>query len=489
MAEFVEKTLFERALLASRLVDPAELVAAAQRSPTDPPGYGPVSDERIASRLIKRGLLNAWQAEQLRAGRTKFTLGPYLVVDAIGKGGMGHLFKGRHALLDRIEAIKVLPKSRSTPQSIASFQHEIRAQAQLDHPNLVRVSFAGRDGETHFLVTEFVPGVDLRRLVRRRGRLTSDQAASVVLQTAEALEYAHRRGLVHRDVKPGNLLVQPDGVVKVTDLGLAWRLEDSFGPGCVGGGKIVGTCDYIAPESIRAPDQIMPVSDVYSLGCTLYYALTGKVPYPGGNAASKMRRHLNDDPIDLHAFNPDLPAEMTSLVTEMMQRDHHRRTPSASVVAQRLRPLVRDDTAQSLSTLVHQSELPGGSRSDGAASGAGDIGETMVSLSGADLGTADPATQASQGTDPIASATEDTPPLSDRRTAGVSTYRRATDRSPDLALQPPGEQSVEPRIARPKIARPKIARQSPFDRAVRFTVAGAVGATLAIAAAAALRWF
>lgn len=469
MPEFIEKTLFERALLASRLVDAAELVELAARLPTDLPGFNHQSDDRLAERLVARGLLNPWQIDQLRAGRTKFTLGPYLIVDAIGKGGMGHLFKGQHELLGRIEAIKVLPKTRSSSASVASFHHEIRAQSQLDHPNLVRVSFAGRDGDTHYLVTEFVPGVDLRRLVRRVGALPPDQAASVVLQTADALEYAHRRGLVHRDVKPGNLLVRPDGRVKVTDLGLAWYLDDSFGAAPTGDGKIVGTSDYIAPESIRTPDKIVPVSDIYALGCTLYYAVTGKVPYPGGNTSSKMQRHLRDEPINPRSFNPDLPAGIAGLIAEMMHKDHHQRTPSAAVVADRLQRFVRDDTHSALAELVEQADH--GAYGPGGVNGppwaprspaAGDIGETLAALSDDAVG--------STGPDAV------------DETAGPNAALAAVDENPRLGES--GGDAIQG--AAPSS---EDARATTLDHPVRLTVAAALGATVAIVAAAAMRYW
>ena len=191
-------------------------------------------DEMLGQRLVDLGYLNRWQVEQLKEGRTKFTLGPYRIVNAIGQGGMGHVFKAEHKLLGRIEAIKVLPKSKSTPEAVAAFQREIRAQAQLDHPNLVRVSYADYEGDTYFFVTEYVPGTDLRKLVRRNGPLPYPIAATIISQAAEGLHYAHRRGLVHRDVKPGNLLVTPDGRTKITDLGLAWFLMEELEGGEAG---------------------------------------------------------------------------------------------------------------------------------------------------------------------------------------------------------------------------------------------------------------
>jgi serine/threonine protein kinase len=299
-----------------------------------------ISDEQLGQRLVDLGYLNRWQVEQLKEGRTKFTLGPYRIVNAIGKGGMGHVFKAEHKLLGRVEAIKVLPKSKSTPEAVDAFQREIRAQAQLDHPNLVRVSYADFEGDTYFFVTEFVPGTDLRKLVRRNGPLRFTVAATIVSQAAEGLHYAHRRGLVHRDVKPGNLLVTPDGRTKITDLGLAWYLMEELEGGKPAGktGSLVGTADYLAPETIRHPDKILPVSDVYSLGCTLYYAVTGKVPFPGGNTADKIRRHLEETPLNPLHFNPDVPEAFCDAIAAMMDKNPDKRTPSAAAVVELLRP-------------------------------------------------------------------------------------------------------------------------------------------------------
>ncbi|MCI0332058.1 MAG: serine/threonine protein kinase [Planctomycetes bacterium] len=305
-----------------------------------------ITDELLGQRLADLGYLNRWQVEQLKEGRTKFTLGPYRIVNAIGQGGMGHVFKAEHKLLGRIEAIKVLPKSKSTPEAVAAFQREIRAQAQLDHPNLVRVSYADYEGDTYFFVTEYVPGTDLRKLVRRNGPLPYPIAATIVSQAADGLHYAHRRGLVHRDVKPGNLLVTPDGRTKITDLGLAWflmeELESTKPAGK--GSSLVGTADYLAPETIRQPDQILPVSDVYSLGCTLYYAVTGKVPFPGGSTADKIRRHVEETPLNPLHFNPDLPTGFCNAIASMMNKDPDKRTPTAGAVVELLRPW-RDENA------------------------------------------------------------------------------------------------------------------------------------------------
>src|SRR5690606_36084134 len=184
---------------------------------------------------------------------------------------------------------------------------EIRAQARLHHENLVQAFDAGHDGNVYFLVTEFVPGTDMRKLVRQHGPLEMAAAATIISQAAAGLAHAHSMGLIHRDVKPGNLLVTPSGMTKVSDLGLAgWLYETDADPRA---GKIVGTADYLSPEQIVSPKDVTPTSDIYSLGCSLYYAVTGKVPFPGGTSREKAKRHLEDTPIHPRRLNPSLSDE------------------------------------------------------------------------------------------------------------------------------------------------------------------------------------
>ena len=179
-----------------------------------------VSDRKLATQLIKMKVVTAYQADQLMTGRTKLNLGPYIITGWIGQGGMGQVFKGTHEMLGRESAIKVLPLHKTTPDAIANFRREIRAQAMLDHHNLVRAYDAGEDGNVHYLVVEYVPGTDLRRLVRTKGKLSVQQSANIIKQSAEGLHHAHLDNLIHRDIKPGNILVTADGVAKLSDLGL-----------------------------------------------------------------------------------------------------------------------------------------------------------------------------------------------------------------------------------------------------------------------------
>ncbi len=244
----------------------------------------------VADRLVEQGTLTPFQASQLLMGRKKFQLGHYRILSQIGKGGMGLVFLAEHELMGRKVAIKVLPRKKVTEQSEEAFRREIRMLGRLDHTNLVRAIDAGFDGNVFYMVTEFIDGLDLNRLVKKFGCLTDDVAASIISQAAQALGYAHENKIVHRDVKPGNIFVGFDGYVKLLDLGLARSEED--GEASLFSG-VVGTIDYISPEQLdkNKAGSVGASADIYSLGCTLYYTVTGEPPYPGGDRADKARRH------------------------------------------------------------------------------------------------------------------------------------------------------------------------------------------------------
>ena len=390
----LEPTPFRDTLVASGLVEPIALHRIESALITEGLDRWESQDQRLAEKLVEADLLNWWQVDQLRQGRTKFKLGPYRVIDSIARGGMGHVFKGAHEMLGRVEAIKVLPRHKSSAETIRCFEREIRAQAALDHPNLVRVSFADRDGETYYLVTEYVPGIDLRRLIRRHGPVEESVAAYVLLQATDAIGHAHKRGLVHRDVKPGNLLLTPTGQVKVTDLGLAWSLEeDGAASTLADAGKVVGTSDYLAPEAIRDPGRVLAVTDIYGLGCTLYYAITGKVPFPGGSHADKMRRHLREGPPDPRQLTPSLSGEMVTLVLAMMAKDPAQRPASAASIAERLAELTGEGAQEALAAVVTETlarRQTDDEESTGWSSSAGDELPETVSQPAASVARADP---------------------------------------------------------------------------------------------------
>jgi hypothetical protein len=291
-------------------------------------------DAALADCLVEQGSLSGFQARELLAGRTVFRLGAYVFLDELGKGGMGQVFKAEHALMGRLVAVKVLPRSKSTPESEAAFRREMRILGRLDHPNLVRAFDAGYEKGVHYLVTELVPGVNLRQLVRQSGPLDEHEAASVFAQVATGLSYAHEQGLVHRDVKPGNILVMEDGRAKLLDMGLAGSTLEAE---ALRLGRVVGTMDYIAPEQIRGPDDVGPSADIYGLGCSIYFALTGQVPFPDGSRREKMQRHINDTPVPLRTLAPQTSEAFGLLVEAMMAKSPSDRIDSAPAVIRRLR--------------------------------------------------------------------------------------------------------------------------------------------------------
>lgn len=328
-------------ILASGLLDESQLTAveadvrlAGQPAETgDSRGF----DKAVALECVRKKLLTKFQARELLAGRRRFTLGQYRVLDEIGRGGMGQVFKAEHRLMKRRVAVKVLPLSKANPQTEAAFQREIEMLGKLSHENIVVAHDAGYDGSVYYLVTEYVPGVDLRRQVARHGPLNQWQAVAVVVQAARGLAYAHRCGLVHRDVKPGNILVGRDGRVRLLDLGLAGSM---FDPESMQAGRRVGTPGYMAPEQIKAPQKVGPAADVFGLGCTLYYALTGQPPFPGGTREEKERRTLAGSPPALRALAPDVDIALAEIVESMMRPSPADRIESADEVAQRLQPWV-----------------------------------------------------------------------------------------------------------------------------------------------------
>jgi serine/threonine protein kinase len=424
------KSDFERCGLLSGLLNRSQLGKARASlmrsesellSPPDAPW-----EQRLADKLVEMGWLNVWQAKQLLEGRTKFNLGPYWIVDYIGRGGMGQVFKAEHGMLGRTVAVKVLPRNRCTPEAIANFTREIRAQARLDHKNLVRAYDAGEDGNVYFLVTEYVPGNDLRKLVRTSGPLSMIDAAGIVSQIACGLHHAHQQGLVHRDVKPGNILVTAEGLAKLSDLGLAGPLAggEAEDPRF---GRIVGTADYLSPDHIQSPRDPKPAWDIYSLGCTLYYAVTGKVPFPGGTTGDKAQAHLTLRPLDPRRLNPRLSDGFVEVIAQMMAKDPAQRVATAEEVVTRLAPWTGAQVSmpapgQALKKAEPIVSLPPGAQfpvlGPGVVAGQ-DLGSLPDTISGfPELPEPSPAakdssSQISQATCPIASASEETAPILD----------------------------------------------------------------------------
>ncbi len=341
------KLNFEKCALASGLLTVQQLEEAraairADKHAAGVPAGTEFSDKELSDKALSLGYLNPWQAKQLLDGRTKFTLGKYRIVDWLGQGGMGHVFKAEDQM-KRMVAIKVLPRDRTTPEAIANFTREIVALSSLSHPKLVRALDADKDNSVNYLVTEYVPGADLRKLVRRNGPLSMEAASNIISQVAEGLQHAHEKGIIHRDVKPGNVLVTPDGDAKLSDLGLAGPMYGDA-ENDPRHGKIVGTADYLSPDHINEPWNPMPAWDIYALGCTLYYATTGKVPFPGGTTQDKANSHRDatKKPLDPRRMNHLLSDPFVDVIADMMAKEASQRIATAAEVIERLAPWARE---------------------------------------------------------------------------------------------------------------------------------------------------
>lgn len=305
-----------------------------------PEGPSSLTAEELAEKLIAAGILTRWQCDKLLEGRYKgFFLGKYKLLDHLGTGGMSSVYLAEHVLMQRRVAIKVLPKHRVQDASyLARFLREAKAAAALDHRNIVRAYDVDNDGVNHYLVMEYVEGQDLQRMVRERGPLPYNEAAEYIRQAAEGLHHAHQAGLIHRDIKPANLLVNKNGTVKLLDLGLARFTDDERGSLTIAYDEnVLGTADYLAPEQAVDSHRVDHRADIYSLGCTLYYLLTGHPPFCEGTLAQRIMKHQREAPPSIRDERPDAPEDLVAICLKMMAKKPSARYQTAAEVAQALR--------------------------------------------------------------------------------------------------------------------------------------------------------
>jgi response regulator RpfG family c-di-GMP phosphodiesterase len=324
------------------LADAAALAAFLDAHADRLPDY--TAGERLGRALVQAGLLTPYQLDRLLSGTTYgLVLGGYRVLEELGSGGMGKVFLAEHGLLRRRVAVKVLPVDEDCPAALRQrFYAEMRVLADLHHPNVVLAYDAGEVPPPapnmpglSYLVMELVAGGDLDRYVSRRGPCPVAEACDYARQAACGLQAAHDRHLIHRDVKPSNLLRAGDGRIKLVDFGLARRFSSRLTDHRV----LLGSLDFMAPEQSHDPSAVGPEADVYGLGATLFWLLTGRTPYPAApNVGASLRQLRQDEPRPLRSLLPDAPAELEELLVRLLERDPARRPPTALAVQEALRP-------------------------------------------------------------------------------------------------------------------------------------------------------
>jgi eukaryotic-like serine/threonine-protein kinase len=305
----------------------------------------PPEPAKVAGVLVRDGILTQFQAEQFLHGKwRRFTIGKYKVLERIASGGMGSVYLCEHKFMRRRAAVKVLPTTKAgDPSSLERFYREARAVAALDHPNIVRAYDIDQEANIHFLVMEYVDGSSLQDIVKKSGPMEPSRAAHYISQAALGLQHAHDvAGIVHRDIKPSNLIVDRAGVVKVLDMGLArfFHDEDDLLTKKYDE-SVLGTADYLAPEQALDSHSVDIRADIYSLGATLYFCLTGRTPFSQGSVAQKLIWHQTRQPKPVNSYRSDVPEGMVAVLSKMMAKDPAQRYQTPMEVAEALTPWTR----------------------------------------------------------------------------------------------------------------------------------------------------
>jgi serine/threonine-protein kinase len=303
----------------------------------------------LANDLVNQQILTNFQAKRLLTGRAdSLVIGRYTLLEKVGSGSMGRVYKARHQLMDRVVALKVIsPRRAQDPRLIERFVREMKLVGKLEHRNVVRAYDAGVERNTPFIVMEFLTGENLELMARERGALPHEQIVDFIAQAARGLAHAHDRGVVHCDIKPSNMHVDGDGTVKILDLGLGGFVEsftDSAGARHADRRVAGGTADYMSPEQISG-EPLDARTDLYSLGCSLFRLLTGAYPFSGKTQWDRLRKRISEQPIPLQRLRPDLPADLVQIVDRLLARQPDGRYASATETAEVLEAWLAEERA------------------------------------------------------------------------------------------------------------------------------------------------
>ncbi|MGL6076260.1 MAG: serine/threonine protein kinase [Fimbriiglobus sp.] len=301
-------------------------------------GRGLPPDPRdAADAMVKDGLITGFQAEQFLLGKWRgFTIGKYKLLERVGVGGMGQVFLCEHMYMKRRVAIKVLPPAKAEqPAALGRFYREARAAGSLEHPNIVRTHDIDQDGNLHFIVMEYVDGSNMLDMVKKFGAMDIRRATYYVRQVALGLDFAFRSGIIHRDIKPGNILIDRAGNAKILDMGLARFYKDQTDMLTVKyDDKIVlGTADYVAPEQVANSHSVDVRADIYALGASFYFLLAGHPAFPTGTVSQKLLWHRTKDPTPIRQIRPEIPEGIANIVAKMMAKDPNVRYQTPAEVA------------------------------------------------------------------------------------------------------------------------------------------------------------
>lgn len=329
----------------SGMVDDAKLTAYLHRRQLVRPL--PADPRDLCDDLVTDGIVTYFQAEQFLLGKWRgFTIGKFKLLERVGVGGMGQVFLCEHMFMKKRVAVKVLPPAKADqPAALGRFYREARAAGGLDHPNIVRTHDIDQDGNLHFIVMDYVDGPNLLDVVKKHGPLDLGRAVSYTCQTARGLDYAFRSKLIHRDIKPGNVLIDRKGVARILDMGLARFLNDATDQLTLKyDDKIVlGTADYVAPEQVANSHSVDIRADIYGLGATLYFLLAGHPPFPTGTVSQKLLWHRTKEPTPIRQIRPEVPEALASILAKMMAKDPKARYQTPAQLVTELEALVPAD--------------------------------------------------------------------------------------------------------------------------------------------------